>query len=281
MPGSTEDAAATADLVSHRRARWVVVDGYHFGAPYREALRQQGAPVLAIDDTGEGAPWRAADAILNQNLHAREAFYATREPSTGLMLGPRWALLRPEFARLSERHRPTSEVARRILVTFGGADPAGMAPLAARALSRLAAGTVVTIVTGLADARGSESGSTSEDGIEFVSQPEDFAGLLQQADLAVAAAGTTSWELACLGVPFLAVATAPNQVEIAASLGRAGVARDVGWHADLSEERLRSEVTDLAADAGERRRMSESGRALVDGHGASRVVARLAEAKAA
>jgi spore coat polysaccharide biosynthesis predicted glycosyltransferase SpsG len=237
--------------------------------------------VLAIDDTGEGAPWTAADAILNQNLHASEALYATRAPATALMLGPRWALLRREFAPLAANVRSAPETAQRILVSFGGSDPAGMAPRAARALSRLGSGVHVAIVAGLADPRGARIPQEPADGVEIVSRPRDFARLLADADLAVVAAGTTCWELACLGVPFLAVATAPNQVEIAASLQRVGVARDTGWHADLSEERLRAEVLALVPDAGLRRRMSEAGRALVDGHGAARVAARLAEAKAA
>jgi spore coat polysaccharide biosynthesis predicted glycosyltransferase SpsG len=82
-------------------------------------------------------------------------------------------------------------------------------------------------------------------------------------------------------VPALTISVAPNQRPIAESLSRAGVARDLGWHTDVTEETLGRAVGELARDRAARTRLSEAGRRLIDGAGAERVVRRLATAKAA
>ena len=52
-----------------------------------------------------------------------------------------------------------------------------------------------------------------------------LAGLMARADLALGAAGTASWERACLGLPCLVVPVAENQLQGARALQSAGVAR--------------------------------------------------------
>ena len=47
----------------------------------------------------------------------------------------------------------------------------------------------------------------------------DMASLMADTDLAIGAAGSTSWERCCLGLPVLMVVLAENQREAAASLG--------------------------------------------------------------
>jgi spore coat polysaccharide biosynthesis predicted glycosyltransferase SpsG len=101
--------------------------------------------------------------------------------------------------------------------------------------------------------------------------PPDVAGLMAWTDLAVSAAGSTTWELLHIGVPLVLVTLADNQRAIATSLGHAGLALDLGWHADVTAESIAAAIMALAADGPRRRRMAEQGRLLVDGLGAGRV----------
>ena len=48
----------------------------------------------------------------------------------------------------------------------------------------------------------------------------DMAEAMLWAELAITAAGSTCWELACLGVPAVTIVTAENQRRIAASLSQ-------------------------------------------------------------
>ena len=97
--------------------------------------------------------------------------------------------------------------------------------------------------------------------------------LMAWADLAIAAGGSTNWELAFMGLPSLVITIADNQQAIAAALDRQGVIINLGWHQDLNIERLGLSIQDLIGDRLKRETMSKKGRLLVDGNGAKCVVA--------
>jgi len=285
-PGSEADAAQTLTAARSALASWIVVDGYWAGAAYARSLRGEsgrGPAILFVDDLGEAAPY-TADLVLNQNLYAEPKMYADRAPHTGLLLGADFALLRREFAAYRGLPRTIPGEARHVLVTLGGSDPADLTRLAVRALAGLAGSAEIRVLVGPENPRGDAlRAEAAKAGLAqgLLSGVEDVAGLLAWSDLAVTAAGSTCWELAFLGVPALTIAVAPNQRPIAESLSRAGVARDLGWHADVNEETLARAVGELARDRAARTRLSEAGRRLIDGAGAERVVRRLATAKAA
>src|SRR5208337_4043288 len=120
--GSAVDAERTSQLAFQHGATWVVVDGYEFSAEYQANLKRRGLKVLFIDDNGHARHY-SADLVLNQNAHAAEGFYPSRDSSTRLLLGPRFVMLRREFTSWRGWNREIPPVARRVLVTMGGSDP--------------------------------------------------------------------------------------------------------------------------------------------------------------
>jgi RimJ/RimL family protein N-acetyltransferase len=100
----------------------------------------------------------------------------------------------------------------------------------------------------------------------------DMPALMADADIALAAAGSTSWELAFMGLPAIVVSVADNQDAVADSLVRHGSAVSLGRAADVDPGVARLVVAQLAADRSTRAEMAAAGRALVDGRGAQRVV---------
>ncbi|MDK2955053.1 MAG: hypothetical protein PWQ57_549 [Desulfovibrionales bacterium] len=98
----------------------------------------------------------------------------------------------------------------------------------------------------------------------------DMPGLMQWADMAVSAAGTTSWELCFMGVPMILLPIADNQMGIIASMTGHGIASCLA--PDSTARDMADRVDALASDAPTRRRMAENGQALIDGQGATRVV---------
>lgn len=269
-----EDAAETAALLRDLGAPWLVVDGYGFGAAYQGALRERGVRLLYVDDYGHIGHYDV-DLLLNQNLYATPALYPSRAPRTRLLLGARYAMLRREFRAWRDRARDTAPGARRVLVTMGGSDPDDATTMVLRALAtRPEPRLEVLVVLGAANARVEavrREGAMSPHGVRVLTDVRDMPALMAWADLAVTAAGSTCWEMAFMGVPMVAVVLAENQLPIARSLAAAGAARDAGWAAALEPARLADAIASLAAGADERRRMSERGRAVVDGLGASRV----------
>jgi len=282
-PGSELDGRATAALARDVDASWVAVDGYHFTGEYQRLLKDTGTRVAVLDDYGHAEHYWA-DVIVNQNLHARESLYAKREPDARMLLGTRYVLLRREFLKWRGWERTHPEVARKILVTLGGSDPDNVTAKALAAVAQLPPrGFEASVVVGSSNPNLSAleaAMSTAPDHTRLHSQIKDMSEEMAWADVAVAAGGSTSWELAFMGLPVLSITLARNQADLAETLAEHGVARNLGWHLKISEAGLTAALSDLMHDRAARSAMAVHGRRLVDGYGAGRVVRVLLESSA-
>jgi len=274
--GSSDDLQQTLAVTREMQAAWVVVDGYCFDTDYQAALKQAGLKVLFIDDNGHAEHY-SADLVLNQNAHARDKLYASRDASTRLLLGPRFAMLRREFKPWREWKRETPALGRNVLVTMGGSDPDNVTQRVVEAI--LSEGDFeTTIIAGgsnphLASLR--EFLSNSGRVVRLVENAANMPELIASADVAVAGAGTTSWEMCFLGLPALLIVLADNQQGIADELGKQEIMVDLGRGSEVSRSTIARQLRRLAESSAVRREMSRRGHDLVDGLGAERVVSAL------
>ena len=255
---------------------WLVLDGYHFTLDYQKAIRDAGIRLLVIDDMNHLAHYHA-DIILNQNINAEHVHYAC-EPDTRfrLLLGTKYALLRKEFWPWRGFKREISEVARKILVTLGGGDPDNVTLKVVEAIKRLNMPDLeVQVIVGPSNPHLDilkDSMLSAPCPVRFFQSTTNMPALMEWADITINAGGSTCWELAFMGVPFVTIILAENQENIATRLEKAGAARNTGWHHILTEKDLSNFIKELAYDSGVRSELSMKGKELVDGEGASRVV---------
>jgi UDP-2,4-diacetamido-2,4,6-trideoxy-beta-L-altropyranose hydrolase len=198
-----------------------------------------------------------------------------------MLLGTRYALLRPEFATFPGRPRHTRAVARRVLVTLGGSDPENVTPMVLRALemvgvpelhARVVAGPANPHLEGLC-----EAGWRSRGRMEILTAAEDMPALMDWAEIAISAGGSTCWELAFMGVPSIILVLADNQLGVAQALGEAGIPVQMGRAETISPQALAEKLAALLPAAAEREQMALRGRALVDGRGTRRVIRAMRE----
>lgn len=274
--GSPEDCQTTLDCLQQLGSHHVVVDGYHFDHAFQNGLCGNHR-VLWIDDQAHAAPYRAA-WVLNQNLHARPEHYAPQHDACSLLLGPRYALLRQEFLGWRDALRATPAKGRKILVTLGGGDvdfATGKVVEALQQLKTEGKPLHVRVVLGsLSPYRRhlEQLVAQDTDAFEILHDVDDMAPLMAWADLAVTAAGSTAWELACLGLPALVGVLADNQIPVAEQLELHGTAKHLGWYRETSANRIADAVADMLSDASLRATASSAGRRIVDGHGVQRVL---------
>jgi len=273
---SDEDARRTAASAADAT---VVMDVFGTPLAYRSALRRQVERLAIIDDTGGPGPW-VADVVVNQNYGASTALYPDHDPATALLLGPHFALLRPEFARRRAEGRPGDGRVHRIVVSLGGTDPKDVASLVLAALGSLSAsGWRAIVAAGAANPRAASLKTRAAAlgrPVHVIRSPSSMARLLAWADLAILAGGVTVWEALALGVPVIGIAVADNQVPAAEALSRDGLWHYLGRVEEIGAARVFEAIERLRADPGERLRLSTAGRALVDGKGAERVADALA-----
>jgi UDP-2,4-diacetamido-2,4,6-trideoxy-beta-L-altropyranose hydrolase len=254
-----------------------VLDGYHFGPEYQESIREAENKLLVIDDYNH-LPHYHADVLLNQNLNAEQLIYSC-EPYTRLLLGTRYGLLRSEFLSWIDYKREIPEVAQKLLVTLGGADPSNQTLTIVRAIQQLELERLETIVLiGPANPYVQTLQSVikqSKFPIQLISNPDNIPELMAWADLAISASGSTVMEMLFMGLPALVIILAENQKTVAEALAETDVAVNLGWYQDLSAAQIAREMTELVEATDVRSEMSQRGRHLVDGKGAERVLAKL------
>ncbi|MGQ0429830.1 MAG: UDP-2,4-diacetamido-2,4,6-trideoxy-beta-L-altropyranose hydrolase [Gammaproteobacteria bacterium] len=279
-PGGRADAAATLAVAKALDCRWLVVDGYDFGPDYLAALKAGGPSLLVVDDFANSR-LGPADLVLNQNLQAQADAYADVDRER-LLLGSRYVLLRREFSAIRKSTTVAAPARPHLLLMMGGSDPANVSVRLLEFLRRWEGPKLrITVLTGPANPH-RESVQAAVDGVadfhdaRLVANPPDLPALLASADLAISAAGTSCWELACLGVPMLLVVVADNQRAGAEAFRAQGIAEVAGWHDTIVPRRFLEQLRRLLSSPDILRRLAAAGGALVDGRGAGRVAERLA-----
>ncbi len=274
-PGGNEDAEQMSELADRIQAEWIICDGYQFGREYQRLLQSSGRRLMVIDDFGTIGHY-AADLILDQNLGSAPNDYSDHEPGARLFLGPRFALLRREFSRLHDRARFAPSIARKVLVTLGGADAPNVTAKVMRALASVRVEEMsVRVVIGLSNPHHSALVALAAEvpyAIELISDTDRMHEIMAWADLAITAGGSTCWELCRLGVPQLVLILADNQQRIAGGLAVEAQQVNLGWFDQCSEATIACAAEEVMCDFPRRKAMTKKIRSLVDGQGAKRMV---------
>ncbi|MGQ3210413.1 MAG: UDP-2,4-diacetamido-2,4,6-trideoxy-beta-L-altropyranose hydrolase [Shinella sp.] len=258
---------------------WLAVDHYALDRRWDSALRPFCKQLLAIDDLADRK--HDCDVLLDQNLGRAVSDYSGLVPPHARVLaGPMHALLRQDFsvlrdASLARRH--TSSTIRHVLISMGGVDQPNATARMLEALQHtdLHATCRVTVVLGphapwradiLARATGMKWPT------EVLINVADMGSLMAASDLAIGAAGTTSWERCCLGLPALIVVLADNQKDAARALEREGAAVALKQFPDTAFDiELEAAVHELISAPEKLMAMSKAASAVTDGQGADRL----------
>ncbi|BDQ33002.1 UDP-2,4-diacetamido-2,4,6-trideoxy-beta-L-altropyranose hydrolase [Pseudodesulfovibrio portus] len=262
-----EDAQALLAATSPND--WIVIDGYHFDTAYLKTIRDNGRRTLVVDDFFDRNEY-PADIILNQNPDGPGYPYDKDGPT--LLLGTEYTMLRKDFQR-PPALRAVPETAASILVTLGGADPDNATGKVLEAINAVRMSDLrVTIVAGAANPHLDDLRERMKSlpcPCELLTNVGDMPALMAEADLAVSAGGTTSWELCYFGVPFIAVRIADNQQGVIRELDRHGAARCIDSGPSVGD--IATNLEELIHDRKARQAMQTAGTLLVDGKGAMRV----------
>jgi UDP-2,4-diacetamido-2,4,6-trideoxy-beta-L-altropyranose hydrolase len=269
---SEEDCRRLLQRATAQDAAWLALDGYEFSAEYRRAVYESGRQLLVVEDLCCDDFYHA-DMVVNSGLDAAQLAYH-HPPGTILLLGPQYATVGADFAG-ARGVRDTPDHACKLLATFGGSDPADVSSRFLDSLAKIHRSDLeVRLIVGPANPR-YEALLQQRDRLgircELVVDPPSMLQHMVWADLAIAAAGSTCWELATLGVPALLMVVAENQVRLAAGMERCGAACNLGWAHSISPTALAQAIESLLDDAARRQRMSQRGQELVDGLGVTRI----------
>ncbi|MFJ6197851.1 PseG/SpsG family protein [Micromonospora sp. NPDC092111] len=282
----------------------LVLDSYELDPAGAGALRAAGVVTLAIVDGDTRG--QDADLHLDQNFGAdtptvdggpapgpvgAEHPAGSGDPGGSLdagggrlLAGTRYALLRDSVitARPAAPRVATPTGRPRVLAFFGGTDAVGAAPVLTRVL--LATGHPMDLTVVVArpeiEAELAELNPGRGQSLRLVPPTDTLPALIDAADLVVSAAGTSTWELCCLGVPAALVCVVDNQRESYRRVVAHGLAAGLGELSELVAPGLAGRsaragaartLRTLLASPHRRAGLAARAWATVDGHGRARV----------
>jgi UDP-2,4-diacetamido-2,4,6-trideoxy-beta-L-altropyranose hydrolase len=278
LPGDTasweKDAHYTSETLTREPAAdWLIVDHYSLDHCWERDVRNHARRLMVIDDLANRL--HHCDVLLDHNLYEEmETRYAGLVPrSCSLLLGPRFALLRPEFSAARQRLRNRDGSVKRILIFFGGSDLTNETAKTLRAVGLLnQTDLLIDVVIGI--------NNPHRENIEAMAaklskaachiRVTDMAALMTAADLYAGAAGTTTWERCCLGLPSLVVTVADNQVMAARDLAKNGYLHYIGHHDAVRAENIANALRNALGNPAILIDYSKRCMALVDGAGTQR-----------
>jgi UDP-2,4-diacetamido-2,4,6-trideoxy-beta-L-altropyranose hydrolase len=270
------DALQTRAVLDCMEVDWLIIDHYALDARWEEFIRPVARSIMVIDDLADRR--HDCDVLLDQSFgREAETYQAVVSEPCRILVGSRYALLRPQFAehRASSLMRRKTATPRTIMISLGGVDKDNLTHQVLCTLERcsLPERTEIYVVMG-PHAPWKEMVRDKSVEMPWVTRimmnVENMAGLMAQSDMAIGAAGSTSWERCALGLPTIMMIAAENQKEVGQRLASAGAAvlvepgSDFGLRLNQAVDALSSDLTSLVA-------MSESAAAICDGEGGERV----------
>lgn len=267
------DATQCLDIIEQQD--WLIVDHYGIDIQWERVLRQRANRILVIDDLVDRS--HDCDFLLDQTFSRAESQYRELVPGyCRLLCGSRYALLRPEFARmrkLSLGRRQEISKYRNFLVSLGGVDSDNVTGNVLSALRdcALPSDCRITVVLGetapcVDNVR--LAATTLPYDVRVEVGVNDMASLMAESDIAIGAAGATSWERCCLGLPSIIVVLAANQVSIAEALEKSHAAAVVYNRNDIPV-RLPELIGEILSSPERGVAISRAAAAITDGQGAT------------
>jgi UDP-2,4-diacetamido-2,4,6-trideoxy-beta-L-altropyranose hydrolase len=221
------DLIQTQIVLNGKQFDWLIADHYSLDFRWENEMRKFASKIMVIDDLADRR--HDCDLLLDQTLGRSEGEYQHWiAGGCKLLTGSKYALLRPEFVELrkySLKRRKNSEM-KHLLICMGGIDQSNSTGQILDALqtSLLPPYCRITVVMG-ENAPWLDSVCVQIKKMNWPAEIKvnvvNMAQLMADSDLAIGAAGSTSWERCCLGLPTIMMIMEENQKDIGRALERA------------------------------------------------------------
>lgn len=263
-----QDACETLEIVETHICSidFLIIDHYGLDEKWEYSVKQFVKKLMVIDDLANRK--HVCDFLLDQNLYLnyQERYKHLVPPECKQLLGPNYVLLREEFIQAYHRKRIRSGDIHNVLVFFGGTDPTNETVKALDALALLDTNIKINVVVGSSNKRKEEIRKycARYPNFFFHCQVSNMAQLMSEADLAIGAGGTTTWERCYLGLPSITIIVADNQLEVTDAVSKFGATINLGWSHQVTSEQILETVKDLIEHPKKVQLLSERSSKLVN-----------------
>ena len=205
-----DESKVVCDIIKNLKLDIILIDSYWISNEYLKEIYYNTNLLVSIDDNNlYDYP---SHIILNANIYAKDLNYKLINPKTKLLLGCDYAILREEF--IKESPIIIKDEVENILVTMGGCDINNYTPTVLKSISKI--DTQINVIVGpqFKNMQTIKNLSLINPNINLINNPKSVKDIMKKNDVAISAAGTTTYELGVLGIPTILICQADNQENI-------------------------------------------------------------------
>lgn len=268
-------------LFEKHQIELLLIDAYNLPEKYFAMLRQR-VKVAYIDDVRDNN--YGMDILINYNIYASQMDYSYLPSETCKLLGLDYVPIRKAFSEIYCE----SKVRNDVLITIGGTGISNLVEMIAGCLLKHTE-CKLHIISGPFDVSRESIRRLSRENPRIVlhENVKEMWKIMDMCQVAVSAAGSTMYELACAGIPTVTFSFVDNQIKIAETFHQNKAALNAGaFHrlaeegkADIFVQNVGGYVGQLLEDEELRNMMRRNAHNLVDGQGASRIARELIACK--
>ena len=243
------DANETIQHLIKVKPKWIIVDHFAINSVWEMRVKEEiDLNIMVIDGLADRK--HECDLLMDQTYSPQgEARWENLVPKgCKLFVGPKYALLRPEFIEARQHLRKRDGKVKRIFIAFGGIDELDATSITLEALGELNKKDIsIDVIIGIANPNKKilieKYGNI--DNVNIYVNPDNIAGLMAAADLAIGGGGTMMWERCLLRLPTLIISIAKNQINLAKSLHLINAAVYIGEITSTTSESIRNNIDEL------------------------------------
>lgn len=254
---------------------WLIVDHYSLDRQWEEQMKQSVNHIMIIDDLADRQ--HICDILVDQNLSDNMSTrYQSLVPvHCCVLLGPQYAILRPEFIEQRNHISERNGKIQRIFIFFGGSDPTNETQKALLACKTLEKSIIIDVVVGISNPYREtiKKICAEHSNFNYYCQIDYMARLMSQADIAVGAGGSVTWERCCLGLPALVTILADNQHELTTVTAKQGAIINMGRYTEVTSQNYMDALHMITKPI--LLQMQQQALKLVDGQGEKRIINRM------
>jgi UDP-2,4-diacetamido-2,4,6-trideoxy-beta-L-altropyranose hydrolase len=213
-----QDANDCIKKIKSEKIDWLIVDHYSLDKSWHKKLKPLCKKIMVIDDLADRK--HLCNILLDQNFGRKKIDYLDLVPNDcNLLMGSNYSLLRSEFLkwRSYSLNRRINSKFKSLLITMGGIDRNNLTEQILKELKNCVLPNDLNIIIVMGSgAPFLKNVKLAANRLEYKTEVKEdiknIAEIMANADIAIGAAGSTSLERCCLGLPTIQIAIAKNQV---------------------------------------------------------------------
>ena len=280
IPTTNNDPNIIKNLITaySENKNFLLIDHYDIGSNFESSLKNIFERIFVIDDLANRK--HDCDLLIDQNYYRdlNQRYEKLIQNGTITLLGPKYAIIRPEFRKINKKTIKKNSQIKKILVSFGGSDPTNECKKVLDALCSIENSKFEIIVAaGIYNHKFEQLKKLYEkySNIKIYRHVDELSRLMVNSDLFIGAGGTTTWERFYMGLPSTVTIISDDQKESIEFLSDMGHIINLGLAKNVTSktyvQTLQKPNSDLIYN------MSLHNQKLVDGNGSNRIKKQIIE----